>query len=142
MQQTLQVVWDISLTLLLVMIPIFLPPLLKKLLDKLGADADASNRAALITAVTNGLISALAALGRKPGDTLSVSDKIKVLASATRYVEQTVPGKLKKLGVDSDNVEKLAESHLPQVLGDFATTANNVVQSNPILVETLQKTLR
>ncbi|MBB3020626.1 hypothetical protein FHR70_003712 [Microvirga lupini] len=111
--------WNIAITIITLMIPIIVPPLVIKLLDKLGADADANRRQAVINAFINGLIGALASRGFKAGDVIPPEVKARVLAETAGYVKQTVPDTLKKLGVPDGNLVDIANTHLPQVLGQF-----------------------
>lgn len=112
-------IWSLAVTALALMIPLFVPTLVMKLLDKLGADADANRRQALITAIINGLIGALAARGVKRGDVIPSSIQAEVLAETADYARQTVPQTIKKLGVPEANLVDIAKTHLPQVLGTF-----------------------
>lgn len=110
---------SVAVTSVGLMIPLFLPPLALKLMDKLGADADVNRRQAVITALVNGLVGALSSRGFKKGDVIPRLAEVEVLAEAAAYARQTVPGTLKKLGVPESNLVDIAKTHLPQVLGTF-----------------------
>jgi hypothetical protein len=125
-------VWNLAVTILTIMIPFILPPLLIKLLDKLGADADANRRNAFITAVVNGLVGFLASRGYKKGDEVPIAVQMEAAIAAADYAAKTVPDTIKKLGVDRTNLPDIAAKQLPQVLGQFGPIA---AQIGAVLVE-------
>jgi hypothetical protein len=106
-------------TVLVALIPVVVPIVLTRLFDKWGAVADGERRKAVIAAVVNGLVGALAQRGYKQGDAVPHAVQQQVLQEAATYTQQTVPDTLKKLGVPLENLLSLAKTHLPQVLGTF-----------------------
>lgn len=113
-------------TVLTVVIPIVATLAVRALTkfgSKLNLDIDEKQKAALHTAIVNGLTNAIATGVAKQGVNASISH-------AVTYAQQLNPGAVKHFDLGKLDLEKIAEAKLPQVLNQTAVASPAPIGTN------------
>lgn len=111
--------YDVLLALIIAIIPVVVPLLTRRLLEKWGVEADDLRRRALDEALINGIAYVTDRAGLTKKQDLTLEERAMIAEGAASYALDKVPDTIKKLGVPEGNLFDLAIARLPQVLGLF-----------------------